>query len=355
MRFKRIVKSLGLILSLTSIIGCGSKNSSALRKIDFIEKKVYNFALVKDDFANEENHFANLAIEGLNRIKEEYGAKIEIFDTNSPEDYEKRLREAAQNNDLTFASTFKFLESLNNVAKDYPDKNFAIIDTVSELPNVKSINFRNEQGAFLMGIIAGNMTKTNKVGFIGGVKNELIDNFLAGYLAGVKVSNEEAYKNIKEGNLIQYVGDFINEKQSYKIAKEMYNEGADIIFNVAGEAGVGIYQVAKETGNYAIGVDVDAATVFPDYADNILSSMVKKLDDAVYKTAKEVINGDFKSGPKNVMEIGLKDNGIEVAQSTSRLVPKEVLDKVEKYKEAIIKGEINVPKTLDEVENFNVK
>lgn len=355
MRFKRIVKSLGLILSLTSIIGCSSKNSSALRKIDFIEKKVYNFALVKDDLANEENHFVNLAIEGLNRIKEEFGARIEIFDTNSPEDYEKRLREAAQNNDLTFASTFKFLESLNNVAKDYPDKNFAIIDTVSELPNVKSINFRNEQGAFLMGIIASNMTKTNKVGFIGGVKNELIDNFLAGYLAGLKVSNEEAYKNIKQGNLIQYVGDFINEKQAYKIAQEMYNEGADIIFNVAGEAGIGIYQAAKETGNYAIGVDVDAAKVFPDYADNILSSMVKRLDDAVYKTAKEVINGDFKSGPNNVMEMGLKNNGIEVAQSTSRLVPKEVLDKVEKYKESIIKGEINVPKTLNEVENFNVK
>lgn len=355
MRFKRIVKSLGIILSLTSIIGCSSKNSSALRKIDFIEKKVYNFALVKDDLANEENHFVNLAIEGLNRIKEEFGARIEIFDTNSPEDYEKRLREAAQNNDLTFASTFKFLKSLNNVAKDYPDKNFAIIDTVSELPNVKSINFRNEQGTFLMGIIAGNMTKTNKVGFIGGVKNELIDNFLAGYLAGLKVSNEEAYKNIKEGNLIQYVGDFINQKQAYKIAQEMYNEGADIIFNVAGEAGIGIYQAAKETGNYAIGVDVDAAEVFPDYADNILSSMVKRLDDAVYKTAKEVINGDFKSGPNNVMEMGLKNNGIEVAKSTSRLVPKEVLDKVEKYKEAIIKGEINVPKTLNEVENFNVK
>ncbi|MDZ5252205.1 BMP family ABC transporter substrate-binding protein [Clostridium sp. LIBA-8841] len=355
MRFKRIITSLGLILSLTSMLGCGSKNSSALRKIDFIEKKVYNFALVKDDFANEENHFANLAIEGLNRIKKEYGAKIEIFDTNSPEDYEKRLREAAQNNDLTFASTFKFLESLNNVAKDYPDKNFAIIDTVSELPNVKSINFRNEQGAFLMGIIAGNMSKTNKVGFIGGVKNELIDNFLAGYLSGLKVSNEEAYKNIKEGNLIQYVGGFINKEQANKIAKEMYNQGADIIFNVAGEAGVGIYQAAKETGNYAIGVDVDAATVFPDYADNILSSMIKKLDDAVYKTAKEVINGDFKTGPKNVMEVGLKDNGIDVAQSTSRLVPKEVLDKVEKYREGIINGEINVPKTLDEVENFNVK
>lgn len=355
MHFKRMFASLVLILSLISIIGCGSKNSSALEKVDFIENKVYNFALVKENLPNEKNYFTDLAVEGLDRIKKEYGARIEIFDITSPGDYEKRLREAAQNNDLTFASTFRFLESLNNVAKDYPDKNFAIIDTVSELPNVKSIDFRNEEGAFLMGIIAGNMTKSNKVGFIGGVKNELIDSFLAGYMAGLKVSNKEAYNNIKNGNLIQYVGDFENKKAAYKMANNMYNQGADIIFNAAGEAGLGIFEAAKQTGNYAIGVDIDTAESFPDYADNILSSMIKNLDDSVYKTAKEVINSDFKSGPNNIMEVGLKDNGIEVAKSTSRLVPKEVLDKVEKYRQDIINGKIIIPKTLDEVENFNIK
>lgn len=356
MKFKKTLKALALLLGLTSIIaGCSSNNSSYLKKVDVIEKQVYNFALVKDDFSNEENYFTDLAVDGLERIKKEYGARIEIFDTNSSEDYEKRFREAAQNNDLTFASTFKFLESLNNVAKDYPDKNFAIADTISDLPNVKSIDFKDEQGAFLMGIIAGNFTQTNKVGFIGAIKEDLIETFLSGFMAGLKISNEDAYKNIKEGNLIQYVGNFSDKKKANDIAKKMYDEGVDIIFESAGEAGEGLFKAAKEKGKYAIGVDIDWAERFPEYADVILSSMMKNLDDAVYTTAKEVINSDFKAGPENKMEIGLKNNGIEVAKTTSNLVSKEILDKVEKYKEAIIKGEFNVPETLDEVENFNIK
>lgn len=356
MKLKKTFKVLALLLGVTSIIvGCGANNSSALKKADIIEKQVYNFALVKDDFSNEENYFADSAVEGLERIKKEYSAEIEVFDTNSSEDYEKRLREAAQNNDLTFASAFKFLESLNNVAKDYPDKNFAIVDTISDLPNVKSIDFKDEEGAFLMGIIAGNFTKTNKVGFIGAIKEELIERFSSGFMAGLKVSNEEAYKNIREGNLVQYIGNFNDQKKASDIAKKMYDEGADIIFESAGEAGKGLFRAAKEKGKYAIGADIDWAERFPEYANVILSSMIKNLDEAVYTTAKEVINSDFKAGPNNKMEIGLKDNGIEIAKTTSNLVSKEILDKVEKYRVSIIKGEFNVPKTLDEVENFNIK
>ncbi|UBK67594.1 BMP family lipoprotein [Clostridium perfringens] len=356
MKLKKTFKVLALLLGVTSIIvGCGANNSSALKKADIIEKQVYNFALVKDDFSNEENYFADSAVEGLERIKKEYSAEIEVFDTNSSEDYEKRLREAAQNNDLTFASAFKFLESLNNVAKDYPDKNFAIVDTISDLPNVKSIDFKDEEGAFLMGIIAGNATKTNKVGFIGAIKEELIERFSSGFMAGLKVSNEEAYKNIREGNLVQYIGNFNDQKKASDIAKKMYDEGADIIFESAGEAGKGLFRAAKEKGKYAIGADIDWAERFPEYANFILSSMIKNLDEAVYTTAKEVINSDFKAGPNNKMEIGLKDNGIEIAKTTSNLVSKEILDKVEKYRVSIIKGEFNVPKTLDEVENFNIK
>lgn len=226
MKLKKTFKVLALLLGVTSIIvGCGANNSSALKKADIIEKQVYNFALVKDDFSNEENYFADSAVEGLERIKKEYSAKIEVFDTNSSEDYEKRLREAAQNNDLTFASAFKFLESLNNVAKDYPDKNFAIVDTISDLPNVKSIDFKDEEGAFLMGIIAGNATKTNKVGFIGAIKEELIERFSSGFMAGLKVSNEEAYKNIREGNLVQYIGNFNDQKKASDIAKKCMMKG----------------------------------------------------------------------------------------------------------------------------------
>lgn len=354
MRFKKILIYLGLVTALFTFTGCNSNTSSKIEKVNVIEKEVYNFALIKDNFADEENYFTDLAIGGLEKVKKEYNANIEIFDTNSEEDYEKRLREAAQNNDLTFAATFKFLDSLNNVAKDYPYRNFAIVDTVSNLPNVKSIDFKNEEGAFLMGIIAGDMTKSNKVGFIGGVEAEVIENFLSGYIAGLKVSNEEAYNNMKKSSFIQFLGGFQNKENAYKIAKLMYKNGADIIFEASGEAGIGLYKAAKETGNYAIGTDIDAAVFFPDYANNILSSMIKRLDEAVYNTAKEVINSDFKSGPENIMEVGLKNEGISVAKSSKNLVPKETLDKVDRYKELIISGEIDVPESLNEVENFKV-
>lgn len=354
MRLKKI--GLLLILFLFSFlnIGCLSNKSVSVEKLDIIEKKTYNFALIKDNFVNEKNYFTDLAVDGLQRIKKEYRAKIEIFDTNSQKDYEKRLREAAQNNDLTFASTFKFLESLNNVAKDYPNKNFAIVDTISELPNVKSIDFKDEEGSFLMGLIAGNMTKSNKVGFIGGVKSDVIENFLSGYLSGIKISNEEAYKNMENAKFIKYVGDFENQEDGYKIANEMYDEGVDIIFNAAGDVGLGMFKAAKERNKYAIGVDIDAAAIFPEYANNILSSMLKNIDTAIYNTSKEVINSNFKSGPDNVMENGLKNNGIEIAESTKNLVPKEVLNVINNYKELIINGDLDVPKTLKEVENFKV-
>ena len=140
-------------------------------------------------------------------------------------------------------------------------------------------------------------------------------------------------------------------KKAKDIAKKMYDEGADIIFESAGEAGKGLFKAAKEKGKYATGADIDWAERFPEYADVILSSMIKNLDDVqIYTTAKEVINSDFKAGPKNKMEIGLKDNGMEMAKTTSNLVSKEVLDKVEQYRTSTITGRINVPKTLDEVE-----
>ncbi len=114
-------------------------------------------------------------------------------------------------------------------------------------------------------------------------------------MVGLKVSNEEAYKNIREGNLVQYVGDFNNQKKASDIAKKMYDEGADIIFESAGRGWRrGFLKAAKEKGKYAIGADIDWAARFPEYANVILSSMIKNLDDAVYTTAKEVINSDFK-------------------------------------------------------------
>lgn len=356
MKLKKTFKAIAMLLGLTStIVGCNFNKSSTLKKVDVIEKQVYNFALVKDDFSNEENYFSSLAVDGLEKIKKEYGARVEIFDTNSSEDYEKRLRKAAQNNDLTFAAAFKFLDSLNNVAKDYPEKNFAIVDTVSDLPNVKSIDFKNEEGAFLMGIIAGNTTKTNKVGFIGAIEEELMETFLSGFMAGLKTSNEEAYKNIREGELVQYIGDFNNKEKAYDIARKMYEDGADIIFESAGEAGEGVLKASKESKKYAIGSDIDWAEKLPEYSSFILSSMIKNLDDAIYSTSKEIINSDFKAGPRNKMEIGLKDNGIKIAKTTSNLVSKEVLDKVDRYREDIIKGNFNVPEKLDEVENFSIK
>jgi basic membrane protein A len=247
---------------------------------------------------------------------------------------------AEQGYDLVIGVGFLFTDALTKVAKEFPNTKFAIVDGVVEgLPNVRSLTFTEHEGSFLVGAIAGLMTKTNKVGFVGGMDMDLIHKFEAGYKAGVKYVNPKAQVLV---NYIGVTGDaFKDPVKGKELALSQFKQGADIVYHASGASGEGVIEAAKEMKKFAIGVDSDQNWIAPGY---VLTSMLKRVDVAVYNTIEDVVKGKFTGGIK---VYGLKENGVGVAydQYNANLIPASVRNKISELKIDIIKGKIKVPST----------
>jgi len=338
---KRLI---ALIATLTLVAGlfagCAKKEA---QQPENQNKPQIKIGLSTDEGGKGDKSFNDAAIAGLERIKAEYGIEPQIIESKSADDYEPNLNTLAEDNDLIFGVGFKMADALKAVAQNHSDKKFAIVDSVVDLPNVASYVFKEEEGSFLMGVIAGKMTKTNIVGFLGGIKFELIEKFEAGFRAGVKAVNPNAKV------LVQYANSFSDVALGYEIAKKMYNDGADVIYHAAGGVGIGLFNAAKEMKKWAIGVDSDQAVLIPDKADVILASMIKRVDTATYTASKAAIEGTFKPG---VVVLGLKEDGVGISPTINPAVPQEVIDLANKYKQAIIDGKFTVPTKPAEVDSF---
>lgn len=350
---KLLAASLSIIM-ITMLCGCNKtkEKSEEVKKNEIASQ--FSVGMVMDDGGLGDMAYNYGASLGLERSKDELGVKIYSIESQTPEQYEKTIMETTKNNDLILAIGFRMKDALETVAKDNSGKDFVIIDEVSEMPNIKSITFKEEEGAFLMGIIAGEMTKTNKVGFIGGVDMPIIQKFESGFTAGVKSVNEVAADGLINKKMVKYASSFKETEKGYDFAKGLYEEGVDIIFNASGAEGLGVFKAAKEMGAYALGVDLDQGAVLEEYKNVILSSMIKKVDVAVFNSVNEFISGTFKPGKNNQLKLGLKEEGVGIAESTSNNVPQDVIDLTNKYKELIIDKTINVPTTSDELTGFVV-
>jgi basic membrane protein A len=221
-------------------------------------------------------------------------------------------------------------DALAKVAERFPDSKFAIIDAVVDKPNVASLVFKEHEGSFLAGVVAGLMTKTNNVGFVGGMDIPLIHRFEVGYVEGVKYANPNAEVQIS------YTGAdpsaFNNPGRGKELTLAQINAGADIVYHAAGGTGQGVIEACKEKGKYAIGVDSDQKWIAPD---TVITSMLKRVDVAVYETVKAVVEDRFKGG---VTVFGVAENGVGVGE----YVPEEVKGAVAEAREKIISGEIKV-------------
>lgn len=250
---------------------------------------------------------------------------------------------ADDNKDLIVAPGYYFLEPVQIVAKKYPKQKFLLIDTKANQPNILSMLFAANEGSFLMGVCAAlkaNELHSNKIGFLGGIKSQAIEDFEVGFVQGAKMINP----NIEI--ITKYAGDFSDPRKGEKLASQMYDNGASIIFNVAGLTGKGSIKEAKKRvllgeNVWIIGVDRD------QYDDGkygngsksvILTSMIKNLEIATYETIKSVENGTFKGGIKIY---NLKNKGILMPKKNPNLKP-EWLKIVNSYKQKIINGEIKV-------------
>ncbi len=331
-----IIMMLTLMLTLL-LVGCGKKAAPA-QKTDSV--KPIKIALVTDVGGVNDQSFNQSAWEGLSRAQKDLGIKASYIESKQDADYMPNLETLYDSkNDLIWGIGFKMADRVLEAAKQNPNQKYAIIDFSygDKTPsNVIGVLFKEQEASFLVGYIAGKMSKTGKIGFVGGMDVPVIHRFQYGFDAGVLYANPKA--KIYE----QYAESFTDAAKGKAIANQMYKNGADIVFHAAGGVGDGVIEAAKEKNLWAIGVDRDQSDLAPN---NVLTSAMKRVDNAIYDVAKKMKNGEFDGG--KTLTYGLKDGGVDIAPTTKKHVPQSILDEVSKIKADIISGKITTPSSKD--------
>ena len=350
MNKKRLVSLVAAaVMTVSLFAGCGSQQQQQ-GGTGTTGTKV-KVGLATDEGGLNDKSFNQAADMGIKKAAAELNTvDYKAIESKKKDEYQPNLQALVDNNsDIVFGVGFQMGDDMTAIAKKYPNKKFAIIDSEVKLPNVESLDFKEQEGSFLAGVVAGKMTKTNKIGFVGGKDFELINKFAAGYIAGAKSVNPSVKFDIR------YADDFANPTKGEELATSMYTGGCDIVYHAAGGTGLGVFKAAKSLSKpnaklWAIGVDQDQSVTVPEYADVILTSMVKRVDNATYNTVKDLSKGKFDGGQTKVF--GLKEEGVDLAPTSSKNIPKDVMDLVAKYKKAIVDGKIVVPTTKDDANKF---
>jgi len=249
---------------------------------------------------------------------------------------------AAGGSQLVFGVGFLFSDDILGLAREFPNVKFACVDyTVKEgqvlPPNLMALEFKEQEGSFLVGALAALLTRTGKVGFVGGMEIPLIKKFEAGYRAGVRAASP------KVEVIVKYAGTtgaaFKDPTKGKELGLAEYDQGADIIFHASGSTGLGVFEAARERGRLAIGVDADQ---YGEAPGRILTSMIKRVDTAVFDAIAELRAGRWQSG---IREFGLKEDGVGwVYDDRNRaLIPDAVKAKVDSLRAEIVAGRIVVP------------
>ncbi|MED4582121.1 BMP family protein [Brevibacillus choshinensis] len=298
--------------------------------------------MVTDVGGVNDNSFNQSAWEGLQKLQTELNLpkdNVNYLQSTSDAEYVPNLTQFVKDKwDLTWGIGFLMGDHLKKVADENKDAKLAIIDAEVDAPNVESVLFKEHEGSFLAGVVAAKMSKTKKVGFVGGVEIPVIKRFELGFEAGVKAVDPSVQV------LKVYTGAFDKPDLGKSTASQMYGQGADIIFHASGGTGDGVFNEAKDRkakgeNVWVIGVDKDQSLTFGD--DITLTSMVKRVDQAVFKVSKDLIDGKFEGG--KIVWLGLAEDGVGLADTSKKNVPEDVLKLVDDYKQKIVKGEITVP------------
>lgn len=331
---------LPLCIFSVSMNGCGNKDNTDTSSN---KNSTIKAGLVFDIGGRGDKSFNDAAYAGLERAKKELGIDFEVIDPGDGADRESALRKLAVKKDISviFGVGFIFTDDITKMAKEFPDKKFACVDySIDEktvIPdNLQALEFKEEEGSFLVGYLAALTTKTNKVGFLGGMESPLIKKFETGYKQGVKYGKADceiysAYVSVNPDG-------FKNPGKGKEICLSQYDKGADIIYHASGLSGLGLFEAAREKKKLSIGVDLDQAKEAPGF---VLTSMVKMVDQAVFQCIKDLKENNFKKG---VRTLGLKDKGVDYVydDANKNLIPEDVHKKVEEVRTKIMSGEIKV-------------
>ncbi|WP_417450675.1 BMP family lipoprotein [Kordiimonas sp.] len=281
--------------------------------------------------------FNEAAHVGAERFSAETGVTYRDFEPSSETQYEQALKRFARRKaDVIVAVGVGYSVAVRNVASQFPDVKFTVIDAIIDLPNVQSITFRENEGSFLVGMIAAMKTESSTVGFIGGMDIPLIRRFEHGYQQGINYVRDDI-------KLIEnYVGTtpsaWNDPIKASEMARSQYARGVDIIFSAAGPSGLGVIQAAKDTGNLSIGVDSNQNHVAPGF---VLTSMLKRVDLAVYMAMKEASDGSWQAGHR---VMGLEEGGVDYAmdEHNKNMLTDAMKAALEEARQKIISGEIVV-------------
>ncbi len=313
-----------------------------------------------------DDSFNDMAHDGIQEAESEFDITYQNAEPDDPSEVGSLQRNFARSSDPDYAliNTIGFVQKtpLMENAQEFSDQYWTIVDEVAEddegnhLENVESYVFREHEGSFQVGVLAGLLTsqefsagggETNtdslSVGFVGGQEIPLIERFEAGYTAGVNYVNDDITVQST------YAGDWNVPDVGQELARSMYQDGADVVYHAAGGTGIGVFEAAQSEGRYAIGVDNDQSVSAAEFSDVIVASMVKRVNNAVYESTRRVLNDEFEGGVVN--DLGLEENGVEavVGQDFEGELPSAVTDELATTREQIINGDLTVPETLENV------
>lgn len=329
MMVSKNTKLVVIFFLLFVMIGCSNGT-------DFQEKDYLKVGIMLSDVGLGDQSFSDSAFLGVMQARDELDILFSYKELGDTGTYLQGLTELVEEeHDLIIGLGFMVKDDLEKVASTYPNQQFLLIDDVSDLDNITSLVFKEHEGSFLAGLVAGMKTKTNKVGFIGGGDFPLIHKFAAGFKQGVKASNKDAEI------LIEYANDFGNDKLGEKMARSMIAEGADFIYPAAGYTGVGALNEAQNSGVYGIGVDTDQYFL----AENaVVTSMLKKIDVAIFQAIKLFVeNGEL---TEDIIELGLKEDGVGLAEIRIISLKANEQEILTDYIEKILSGSLTIESTL---------
>lgn len=307
--------------------------------------------MVTDTGGVDDQSFNQSSWEGLQKLEKDTGVKSTYVQSEQEANFLPNVNQLLdQNVDLTWGIGFMLAEAIQTASQQAPDSSFAIIDNGYEdpasLPNVTGVMFKAQEPSYMVGYIAGQVTKTNKVGFVGGVKGLIIDQFEYGFRAGVADAAKELGKEIEVS--VQYANSFGDQGIGKSIATKMYSDGADIVFHAAGGVGIGVIEAAKESGKFVIGVDQDQAYLAPE---NVLTSALKRVDLAIYDLTQRVLQGEELGG--QTVEYTSVGGYVGVPEWTEgALYPQDVYEKALDKQQEMVDGTLEPPFNAETFETY---
>lgn len=332
---KNFVSAIGLVIALTLLAGIGV---GPVRAAEGQIAVVYATGGLGDKSFNDAAH------EGILRAEEELSIEFDQAEPSAVAEYETFLNRFASMGryDLIISIGFDQADALTTVAEQYPDQKFALVDAVVEKPNVASFVYAEKERGFLMGVAAAMMTtKTEdpminsdkKIGVIGGMKIPLIDENIAGYIAGAHYVDPDIEV------MHSYVGSWADPAKGKELTVSMIENGVDVVWGAAGRSGLGVINAAKENDVYAIGADSDQGHLAPE---NVLTNGMKFVDNTVYRAIEQALNDELTTG---INVLGIEKNGLGYTES---LLPESVVEELEEVKTEIIEGEVEIPTKIEE-------